>query len=301
MNSNGSQRVLEIGGTHVTAATVSTGHWFVQREVRLGIDSAGTADALVARFAEAATQLPPGGTRRWGVAIPGPFDYQHGIGQFEGVAKFGALCGVDLGRALASRLDGIADEFVFVNDADAFAMGEWAGRRDESRRAVFLTLGTGIGSSFLHEGVPVTDLPGLPPYGWVHLLQWNGRGIEATVSRRALIDTFHARTGRDLDVREIAALARHGDQDATEVFETAFSALGACIASAVAAFETEVLVIGGSISRSWDVVYPPFRRGLIEAVPTLARLRVEKSQRPDAAPLVGAARAAGVLSPVRSS
>ena len=51
----------------------------------------------------------------------------------------------------------------FLNDADAFALGEWwAGAAKGGRRVVAATLGTGLGSAFLADGHIVHDAPGIP-------------------------------------------------------------------------------------------------------------------------------------------
>ena len=42
---------------------------------------------------------------------------------------------------------------MFVNDAEAFGLGEWrAGAARGRRRAVAITLGTGVGSVFVADG-----------------------------------------------------------------------------------------------------------------------------------------------------
>ncbi|WP_084546454.1 ROK family protein [Glycomyces arizonensis] len=290
------QPLLEIGGTHVTAALVDPANWTVLEEARFGIDAAASADRLLDDFAAAARTVGAGTTLRWGIAIPGPFDYAHGVGDFTGVDKFGALKGVDIADGLRRRLEGVAAEFVFVNDADAFAMGEWVTLDSHVQRAVFLTLGTGVGSSFLSTGTPVADAPGLPPGGSVHLLHWQGRPIEETVSRRAITRAYTERTGRVLDVHEIAGEAKRGDGVARTIFYRSLYALGACIAPAVEAFDPQVVVVGGSIANSWDLVHGPLLEGLTEASPTAgARVRVRRARSTDVAPLIGTARAAGLL------
>ena len=53
-------------------------------------------------------------------------------------------------------------------------------------RAVCVTLGTGVGSSFLHDGRPVTDGPTVPPEGRAHRITVDGLPLEDVVSRRAI-------------------------------------------------------------------------------------------------------------------
>src|SRR4029078_2642228 len=123
-----------------------------------------------------------------GVAIPGPFDYAKGVGRYEGVAKFESLTGLDLGAALRAALPGRAERIAFVNDADAFVLGEWTwGAAAGHRRVAGITLGTGVGSGVVDEGRVVVDVPLVPPDGSVHLLSIDGLPLEESVSRRAML------------------------------------------------------------------------------------------------------------------
>jgi glucokinase len=282
---------LEVGGTHVTAALVDPDGWQVRSALRRDVDAQAGADELIAAWAEAAASAGAQPGDRWGVAMPDPFDYLHGIALFDaGVAKFGALHGVDVGAALRSAISPQPDSLAFVNDADAFALGEWtAGAARGARRCAGLTLGTGIGSGWLVDGV-VTD-PGTPPGGRIHQMTIDGVPLEDVVSRRA-IRRAYATAGGDpaLDVREIAGLARSGDGVARNVLAVAFRALGGVVARCTAAFGADVLVVGGSMSASWDLLEPWFRAGATSTgggTTLLPGIRVAAD--PDHAGLIGAA------------
>lgn len=274
--------VLDIGGTHVSAALVDPATWSVGPVTRLALDADAAADVLLDRFARAAAAIeaPRGAT--WGIAMPDPFDYDRGIGQFEGVGKFAALRGVDVADGLRRRLGGRP---VFVNDADAFLLGEWvAGAAVGVDRCAGITLGTGIGSAWLVGGYVVD--PGLPPGGRLHRLDIGGAPLEDVVSRRAIRRAFVRAGGdRDADVREIADLARHDDPRAGRVLAAAMSALGQVVGRCTSAFRADLLVVGGSMARSWDVLAPAFRAGALGR--GLPELRVVTDS--DAAPLIGAA------------
>lgn len=283
---------IEIGGTHVTAALVEAATWRVVPATarRRPLDPGGTAAEIVAAVADAASGvagLVAAGSA-WSVAIPGPFDYARGIGRFRDVAKFDALDGVDLGRALSERIGPAAGRIVFLNDAQAFTLGEWAaGSATGHRRVVGITLGTGIGSAFLADGSVVADGPAIPPEGRVDLLRIGGRPLEETVSRRAILRRFSVATRSpigDHDVGEIAELARRGDAPARRVLHEAFEALGIALAPCLAGFEATVLVVGGAMSASWDLVEPALWAGL-----GASDLVVMRARRPDEAALVGAA------------
>ncbi|MFF2525136.1 ROK family protein [Streptomyces liangshanensis] len=252
--------VLEIGGTHVTAALVDLPGRRVAHRTVLPLDPHGAAGEFLARVRRCAAGLPVPPGARWGVAVPGPFDYATGVARFAGVGKFEALYGVDLRAALLGGLWHRPGDVVFLNDAHAFVAGEWfAGAARGHRRAVGITLGTGVGSAFLADGRVREDGPGVPPEGRMDLTEAGGRPLEDTVSRRAIL----ARYGDPAaDVRDVAERARAGEERARLVLARALTVLGEALGPRLADFGATALVVGGSIARSWDLVAPALRGGL---------------------------------------
>jgi predicted NBD/HSP70 family sugar kinase len=288
---------LEVGGTHVTAAVVdlSAGRVLEPTRSRRPLNANGPATDIIGTLVEAAAPVAAAAGRNapLGVAIPGPFDYARGIGRFEGVAKFESLVGVDVGTALRAGLDRMVGRIAFLNDADAFVLGEWAwGAAAGHGRVVGITLGTGVGSGFLDDGRVVADGPLVPPDGSVHLLAIGGRPLEEAVSRRALLRQARLAIEElpaDADVLDVAILARAGDQRARRVFDDAFAVLGSALALWLARFEASVLVVGGSIAGSWDLVRPPLVDALRRAEPALSGLVVRRAAHPEDSALIGAA------------
>lgn len=284
---------LDVGGTHVSGALVDPSTWLVApgswRNVPL--DSSGSHDEILATFTECLHQLVAQEAQlstTLGVSMPGPFDYDKGIGLFAGVAKFESLFGVDVGRALLDEFEAF-EQVRFINDAQAWVLGEWlSGAAKGFDRVVGITLGTGVGSGFLADGALVTSGDLVPPDASVYRLQINGRPLEETVSRRALIRAYTQAAGvGDLDVYEITERARAGDQLAAQVLNHAFSALGTALLPWVDRFAADVIVVGGSISHSWDLVQPALTSTL---GPKAALLR--QSTLFDDAAMIGAAHAA---------
>lgn len=281
---------IELGGTHVAVAVIDTAARAIVEGTYLTrpLNSGGTASDIVDAIAAAASTLGSEHGGRWAVAVPGPFDFATGIARYTGVGKFDALYGVDLRARLADALDAEAEAFTFVNDADAFALGEYAaGAARGLARFCCVTLGTGVGSGWVVAGER-TD--GAAPDGEVHLLEFEGQRIEARMSRRAIRAAYAQRTGHaeDVpDVKEIADLARGGDRIASEVLVDAFSYLGRALAGPLDRFDADALVVGGTIARSWDLLEPSLSEGL--GRPGFPVLRAELSHE---APMIGAAYAA---------
>ncbi|WP_066953503.1 ROK family protein [Streptomyces lushanensis] len=253
--------VLEIGGTHVTAALVDLRDGRVTSRSRRPLDPHGAAEDILGAVRRCAEGLPVPPGARWGVAVPGPFDYAEGIALFVGVGKFDALYGTDVRAALCDGLWQLPGDVVFLNDAHAFLIGEWfAGAARGHRRAVGITLGTGVGSAFLADGSICEDGAGVPPEGRMDLTEIDGRPLEDTVSRQAIL----ARYGDPAaDVHDIAERARAGEERAHRVLHDTFTKLGAALGPRLTDFGATVLVVGGSISRSWDLVAPALRTGLV--------------------------------------
>jgi glucokinase len=275
---------LDLGGTHVSAGLVDLPSLEIEAQVRRSLPATAGRAELLARITAAATEVSDGVPgRRVGMAVPGPFDYARGICLLS--HKLEPLFGVDLRRELATALSTQPASVRFLNDADAFLLGEASvGAARGHARAVAVTLGTGLGSAFLEHGRIVDTGPRVPPEGSLHLVQFRGRPVEETISRAALL----ARYGDPrLDVREVASRARAGDPRAQRAFAELASALGEVTAPWLDSFEATCLVVGGAISRSWDLLAPPLRTALasvrrLEAIAPAARVS-------DAA-LLGAAR-----------
>jgi glucokinase len=275
--------VLDVGGTHATAAHIDVQTWrLTGTPIRVGIDAHGSATDLLDGIAGAATGTDES---TWAVAMPDPFDYVAGIGRFHGVAKFEALDGVDVRGELARRLGRAPHDLHFCNDADAFTVGEWlAGAGRGSARVVGLTLGTGVGSGWVDAG-RVVD-PGIPQGGRAHLLHVDGLPLEESMSRRAIRTAYATATGdRAADVRDIATLARAGDSPAAAVLAHALRALGRALAGPIRDFGADTIVVGGSMSAAWDLFDGWFREGAGDA----AMPPVHVAADAHTAPLVGAA------------
>jgi glucokinase len=271
---------LDVGGSHVTAALArctATGVALVDQASGT-VDSGATRAVLLAQLTAPAIALRRREVARrahsgdvlsgWMVAMPGPFDFALGRGDFAGVAKFASIAGVDLRTELSRRLEAAPERVGFIHDAAAYGVGEWAATSavtsDRPARLVCLTLGTGVGSVFLADGRPVVSGATVPPHGWAHLLTFQGRPLEDTVSTRAITADYQRRAGlaKPVEVRVIAEAARGGDAHAQATLSTAMDALGSVLAPWLDRFAADHVVVGGAMSRSWDLLEAPLRTGL---------------------------------------
>jgi glucokinase len=249
--------VLEVGGSHVTAASVRPGGWEVEVAERAALDSKGSAEAIVAELTAAAQKLPLASGLV--VALPGPFDYEAGVAWYQ-LDKFAALHGQDLGALLRESLS--VQRVVFLNDAEAFSVGEWtAGELRGEDRCVGVTIGTGIGSGFLDDGRVVRTGDTVPPGGELYRTDLRGKPLEEWISARAILRLYAERAGRlpsDWGVKEVAEHARGGDEIARKVLLETFGVLAEALAGWLHRFGASRVVLGGSISGAFDVVESVF-------------------------------------------
>ena len=250
---------LELGGSHVSATRVDLQTRAPSGPVtRVSFRPDASRDELLGSIVGAAASVAAAG-ELIGVAAPGPFDYERGICRVRGLAKLEALYDVDLRGELAAAV-GPGTESVFLNDAEAFVLGEgWAGAARGHARVVGITLGTGLGSGFLSAGRLVTDGRAVPPGGNLHLATFRGRPVEDTISARGIL---RRHPGRPDGVVELAAAARAGDAAAARLFDQLGAELGELLAPWLERFEATCLVVGGSISRAWDLFGPSLERSL---------------------------------------
>lgn len=252
---------IELGGTHVLAGLVdvAAGAVLGPSVRRVALDADAPAEEILRAVSEAAGHAYPRPSR-WGVAIPGPFDYDAGVGSFAGTAKFSSLAGIELRAVLNQWIAPAA--WTFLDDAEAFLLGEWrAGRAQGVRRCAAVTLGTGVGSAFLVEGRPLRDGPHVPPGGRLHRVSVEGVPLEERVSRRAIIAAYQRTGGGAEDVKEIAAAAGT-DPCAAGVLVEAMRTLGSVLGPWLGRFGAECLVVGGSMVRAGSVVLAPLTSAL---------------------------------------
>jgi glucokinase len=146
-----------------------------------------------------------------------------------------------------------------VNDACAYLLGEiHRGAASKVRRAIGITLGTGLGSAFAVDGEIVTSGDGVPNGGSLWDFPWEGGIVEDLVSARAIQNLHCTRTGETLEVQEIALRARNGGP-ALEAMQQFGRTLGRVLAQTCSAFRPQVVVFGGAISRSADLLLPAAR------------------------------------------
>ncbi|MGC1256358.1 MAG: ROK family protein [Candidatus Acidiferrales bacterium] len=275
--------VFDVGGSHIAASIFDpqSGTVGAIREQHLLPDAEPetffkTFESLVAAILPAPA-MPLGIS----IAIPSPFDYEHGISQMR--HKFQSLYGMDLRRELSRRIACPPNDIRFLNDAAASLIGELHQvGASGAKRAIGITLGTGVGSAFAVDGNVVVEGPGVPAGGEIWNQPYRDGIVEDHVSTLAIQRTFEELTGKRLQVCEIASSASHR-QEAQQAFEKFGGELGSVLRRVSAAFVPDRIVLGGGIARAADYFVAAARAELGDF-----RDRLFVSELFERAPLIGA-------------
>jgi len=279
-----SGRVLtfDVGGSHVSAAVCLKEDYRLGPVVHGQYDSIETTDGFIDLLCRLGREAVTGHANGMGatLAFPGPFNLQAGISLMR--HKLSYLYGVDLRKALAERLGCAPDRVRFLNDADAYLLGEiGAGAARGFARVIGLTLGTGVGSAFAVNGKLVAEGPGVPPGGEIWNVPYHGGIVEDFVSARAIAGHYERSTGSRCSVASLASAAGH-DRQAAEAFAEFGRHLGCVLSALVADFHADLVVLGGGIARSPNLFLQSTRGELPNGA---SELRI--SELMDRAPLVG--------------
>jgi len=253
---------VDVGGTELKAAPVDRSGELLSPPQYFPADSRQEAGPLLDHFAQvirtACGQTAVDGVR---LAFPGPFDYEKGICLLQGQDKYDSLYGMDLRQELARRLDFPPEEIRFLNDADAFAMGEMGfGEAKGAARAMFICIGTGLGSGFGADGrMAPAGTPGMPESGELYDIPFLDKRIDDYISRRGLMALSRERLGEALDGRGLAQRARQGDRAARDCWLAFGERVKDALLPWLESFRPQSLCFGGQITRSGDLFLPPVR------------------------------------------
>ncbi len=169
---------IDIGGSGIKAALVdlSTGELIGER-IRIDTPEVSTPAAVADVCAELLTQLEVPAGVPIGIAMPAPLP--------GGIVPFMANLdpsweGIHAGPMFSERL---GHPVTVLNDADAAGLAEavYGAARDSKGLTIVTTLGTGIGSAFIYNGVLIPNVE-------LGHLEIDGRNAESHASAKQRVD-----------------------------------------------------------------------------------------------------------------
>jgi glucokinase len=261
---------VDIGGSHVSCAAYDlfNNEYISYSHAESELDNHGSADeimdvwsATIHRSLEAIGRDKLLGI---GFAMPGPFDYLKGISRFKGENdKFENTYGLDVPAELKRLIDLPDDTPVrFINDATAFAIGEDRfGVASDASRSLSITLGTGFGSAFIRDHLPVLIGNDVPEQGCLWHLPYEDGIADDYFSTRGFLKRYRQISGKMVSgVKELAGMA--DDKSVKYLFEDFGYRLGTFLKPWVSSSGSAVLVLGGNISGAYSLFGEGLDKGL---------------------------------------
>ncbi|ORA17883.1 sugar kinase [Mycobacterium asiaticum DSM 44297] len=194
-----------------------------------------------------------------------------------------------------------------AGDGLCMALGEqWIGAGRGAGFLLGMVVSTGVGGGLVLDGAPYDGRTGnaghvghvvVEPEG--SRCACGGRGCVETVASGPSMTRWARANGwlapPAAGAKELADAASAGDALALRAFERGARALAAMIASVAAVCDLDLVVIGGGVAKSGNLLFDPVRAALADhaRLDFLAGLRVEPARLGGDAGLVGAARLAG--------
>jgi glucokinase len=175
------------------------------------------------------------------------------------------------------------------NDVNLAALGElWFGAGQNAQNMILIAIGTGIGAGIIIDGalyrgsteasgeigsmVPGREFLGkdFRDFGALESVA-SGTGIAARA--REVLKAQGAQIDPDgVTAEEVFDAARLGQAWAWSVIEETVDFLAMAIANLTVMFDPEVIILGGGVARSADLLIEPISRRINGAVPALPRL-----------------------------
>lgn len=212
---------------------------------------------------------------------------------------------IDL-TAWAKEKWGIA--FCMENDARMALLGEWQhGRGKGFNDFVMITYGTGIGSAVLMDGKLLhgkhfqagnlgghftVNYKGGPcscgSFGCVEVEAASWR-LPSVISEHQGFKNSSLKNEKILDYKTLISHAGNNDQVAKEVLEQCLIIYGAGLIAMIHAFDPEIIIIGGGVMKSSDIILPALQEIVDRHAWTpWGKVKLLKAQHLDTAALYGA-------------
>ena len=217
------------------------------------------------------------------IDTPGPFDFKNGISRM--AHKYLAIKDQPIAPLITARLGDIPVRF--MHDSAAFIQGAAAqlGEKGFTRYAGVM-IGTGLGFALMIDGEVLRNENG-GPLRSIYAQPYRGGIAEDVISGRGIVNAYNAKAAKPLQsAKEIGDLAEVGDSLAIEVYRVMAVSLAEIISPILAEYGIEALLLGGQISKSFNIFGDTLRESL-SSVTTLRHI----SHAPDIdmAHLIGAA------------
>jgi len=264
---------IDIGGTKIAAMLVDgSGRIVARGQVSAPAREGGAAMAdAAADLTRELLEQQDAVLLAAGVGAAGVIDHATGTVRAAS-ATFVDWVGFPLAAELRERL-GVP--VAIENDVNAFLLGELSHGTATDSDVLGVMLGTGVGGALVLDGRlrhgshgAAGEIGHTPGYSTVRCTCGQVGHLETLASGTSIGLRYGERTGEGgLSAHEVADRARTGDVDAIAVYETAGRAVALACASAAGILDLSSAIVGGGVSRAWDLLAPAIEQALVTDSP----------------------------------
>lgn len=255
---------VDVGGSYVKMCLVRGEEVLARRAFpRPDLSPKDTA-AYIAKQAE---EISPGiiSEAKLGVAVAGAISRHEG-GLKAHCPNIRGWWGVDL-RELFEPL-GFGDGLQALNDANAHAYAEWrVGSAVGTRNFVMIALGTGVGGAIFLEGKLYEGSHGMA--GEIGHMKVSPRGPRCNCGKRGCLESFFSsysipreleRAGVRVESMKDAFERARADRKILSFIDKASAKMAQIIINVVHLFDPEMVVLGGGVAKSRELLLPLLRK-----------------------------------------
>jgi glucokinase len=252
---------IDIGGSHITAAIVDLQQRLIQPGtlIRSKVNSYANADDIIHQWSDTILKVfafDYNISKKIGIAMPGPFDYENGICLIKGLDKYESLYGMNVKQLLSQKLATQETDILMMNDASCFLQGEiFSGAVVGCNHVIGITLGTGLGSARFHDNL-IYD-------GDLYYTPFKNGTAEDYLSSRWFLKRYTELSGTT--VKGVKELKEKISTDSISqiIFDEFGTNLGEVLCTYVKKHEAENIVVGGNIMNAWDLFISKTKQNLL--------------------------------------
>src|SRR5699024_12756836 len=139
------------------------------------------------------------------------------------------------------------------NDVNSALLGErWKGAGRDSENFFCITLGTGIGGAYYHNGLVSGSHLQANSVGYLLYDSATGTTYEQRASTSALNKKILEQLGREWSTQEVFHQAKAGDETCLDIIHTWGREVAAGLAQIILLQDPEKIIIGGGVSQQGD-------------------------------------------------
>ncbi len=297
---------IDIGGTHIRIATYDEAFGYISdikkvKFKKVGICELEVSENICNLITAAINEKKQENKVLKGIGISLAALFERTTGNIVKWPNNMTWNGFELKKYLQSRFN---VPIIMEDDANSAALGEkleGAGKGHDN--LAYITISTGVGCGLILNNTLITGANGWAgEIGHIKVVEdgpecscGNTGCLQALVSGPALLKRFKKlrqadfRDAEQIQLPEVAVLARNGDADAIQVFSQAGIHIGRMISNIVMFLDISAFVIGGGVAEAGNILLEPIRETVAHQLKYFNRnVKIEKSTLADINGVIGA-------------